>query len=342
VSLPTEPVNDRTEAWEGEDRTLVLPAGDYFTRGFTSLRAPVHLGEDAAKAKEHQAKRHSADDLSNATNPSSDMTLPEAGRAIKDRPVLRKFSWNEHSIVLPATLRYANLLELSICYFFAAGTLPVFQSIGPEVKTGEFIKKLYTASPDPCLRQAIKAAALVNYANRFRPERCESLLFTEYGRAIKSLKCALEDPVQSRKNESLLAALMIALYEVSRRVRKGEIPAKLYLQFYVAINPSWTIKNWNHHGEGVRALIRVRGKEMLSTSTGRWLFVLVQLGCVSDTRRCSRKIVLTAHRIGSLFCRGARQQTICSMRSRIRSAQNRPIGHLHSELAHAFDVISTK
>jgi hypothetical protein len=280
-------VNDATEAWGGEDRTLVLPAGDYFTRGFTSLRVPVHLGEDATKTKQHQAKRQSADDFSNTTNPSSEMTAPKAGRAIKGRPVLRKFSRNEHSLVLPATLRSANLLDLSICYFFASGALPVFQSIGPEVKTDQFIKKLYAASSDPCLRQAIKAAALVNYANRFRPERCESLVFTEYGRAIKSLKCALEDPVQSRKNESLLAALMIALYEVSRRVSNSEIPAKLHLQFYVAINPSWTIKNWNHHGEGVRALIRVRGKEMLSTSTGRWLFIIVQLGCVSETKRCS-------------------------------------------------------
>jgi len=65
-----------------------------------------------------------------------------------------------------------------------------------------------------CLKDALCAAAFANQANQLRVDWMAIKANEAYGRALKSLALALEDPVEALKDTTLAATFIISLYEV--------------------------------------------------------------------------------------------------------------------------------
>ena len=89
--------------------------------------------------------------------------------------------------------------------------------------------------------------------------------------ALRSMKIAVEDPAQARKDDTLLAAMMLGLFEVSHESDLLETCEPTLHQLVANDKlPSSTL--WNSHMAGVCGLLGLRSADEFTTETAKKLF----------------------------------------------------------------------
>ena len=161
-----------------------------------------------------------------------------------------------------------GLEQQALCLFFSDYVLTPRH---PETTRGflEYLLPLYNdAKTDSALAEtaiAISVATLSARPNR-RYLRLEAA--RRYGSAVSRIKSAIADPVEARSDQTLMSVLLFSLYE------------------------NWSIsfqalRTWGRHVDGAAALIRLRGEEMLKTTTSLNLYCAVRTLMVTQyTSKC--------------------------------------------------------
>ena len=92
-----------------------------------------------------------------------------------------------------------------------------------------------------------------------------------YGQALWSLQKALYDPVEVTTSETLCAASLLCLYEVSTALMMCLRIAKLrcLLQVFACTKP----ESWRAHADGIGRLVRMRGPESHRSGFDNCMFI---------------------------------------------------------------------
>jgi hypothetical protein len=107
-------------------------------------------------------------------------------------------------------------------------------------------------------RLAFDACALASLNNRVGSGHdFEKESLGLYTKALSSTFAALKDPVTATADTTLAAILLLGLYENISARQMGMLA-------------------WGSHIEGAIQLVKARGRSILSTQTGRWLFIAVR------------------------------------------------------------------
>ncbi|KAJ5176846.1 uncharacterized protein N7482_002723 [Penicillium canariense] len=104
------------------------------------------------------------------------------------------------------------------------------------------------------LGDALLAPSLLLFSQNLRLPTVQSLAQTHYAKALRSTNSALSSPGLAEDNGTLLAVLLLSLYEA--------------LDFQGRKVPS----NWNAHTQGASELLRLRGEGQFDNPLGRHLF----------------------------------------------------------------------
>lgn len=116
----------------------------------------------------------------------------------------------------PRLSAISNWREDAVAYFFSN------YSIASEIVTNTtaILPGLCSSShAGSCLKNALCAAAFANQANHLHLDWMAIEAHGAYGRALKSLAVALEDPVEALKDTTLATTYILSLYEVSSTPR---------------------------------------------------------------------------------------------------------------------------
>ncbi|KAK0628002.1 White-opaque regulator 1 [Lasiodiplodia hormozganensis] len=116
---------------------------------------------------------------------------------------------------------------------------------------------LWQSSIDPHLFTSMKAVGLIGlYRHSHNPE-FEKLAWRRYLDAIRVTNEALRDPAVATKDSSLLAVIILGLFEsISGRTRQS-------------------LEAWENHVNGAAALISLRGRRQLETAVGRRMLMQI-------------------------------------------------------------------
>ena len=134
-------------------------------------------------------------------------------------------------------------------------------------------------------RHAFRACALALFNNRLQSQRrpCARSALLEYTQALQKTNRALRDPDTQRKDTTLAAVLLLALFETLTKTN---------------------IEAWGAHIDGAIQLVQLRGKGQLNTEIGVLLFTSVRTQMVRtrSTRRVDSKAYIGTQIIYSLTC----------------------------------------
>lgn len=143
------------------------------------------------------------------------------------------------------------------------------------------ISDLYAlARPESCLATAIDALALIDFmkSHGVRPEATPVLMLEAYGRALRAISDAMNDPVLRLHDETFLAVELICLFEAM----SGEQPRQRV----------------EAHHRGVAYILSARGNPQFGTVCGRKLFATsFLLNNSGPAARASRPRMPTAEHI---------------------------------------------
>lgn len=115
-------------------------------------------------------------------------------------------------------------------------------------------------------RMAFDACALASLNNRVGSGHdFEKESLGLYTKALSATFAALKDPVQGTADTTLAAILLLGLYENISARQMGMLA-------------------WGSHIEGAIQLVKARGRSILNTQTGRWLFIAVRTQMVCQLR----------------------------------------------------------
>ena len=79
----------------------------------------------------------------------------------------------------------------------------------------EYLPALYAKSSSrSCLHSSVVAVALANYSCRFNNPEIKVAAASHYGQSVKRLNTAILSPEEARSDETMLATLLLGLYEV--------------------------------------------------------------------------------------------------------------------------------
>lgn len=146
------------------------------------------------------------------------------------------------------------------------------------------------APPDSLLQKATHAAALAALSNlRETPELLVSAR-REYGRAIRDVEKALNDPVAAKSDEVLMSVLLFAFYEVrtrthlSMRSESSSPPTSTHTHSadstktvtLTGTSSTRSKLSWAYHINGAVSLIKMRGEEQLHNPRSLQLFRAVR------------------------------------------------------------------
>lgn len=126
------------------------------------------------------------------------------------------------------------------------------------------------SASDSALTAAIVAVSLANINGRIRSSKIEGNGRKEYGAALKLTKEALEDPLDQKRDETLLAIYLLGMYEV--------------IQY-----PKHNRGSWGVHLDGAVALIRAQTElqsPSLSSPSCALIARLVTWQMVSPLKTC--------------------------------------------------------
>ncbi|KAJ9496915.1 hypothetical protein H2202_007692 [Exophiala xenobiotica] len=160
-----------------------------------------------------------------------------------------------------------------LAYFFAN-----YVNIPRDPSTNIFIEHilpLYLNAPlDSALTQAANAVA-INVTQMWMSRNIDSYLARgTYAKAVSLLKCALEDPTESKSDHTLAAVFL--------------------LDFYDSLNKRFVgfIDNGTHQ-QGAVALLRHRGGENFKTPTSQRLFTALRSRHISFSMQTGQKVMLS-------------------------------------------------
>lgn len=144
------------------------------------------------------------------------------------------------------------------CHFVANWVLLPRQQGGTRGFMEHLMPLLKTQSHCYHFRLAFDACALASLNNRVGTGHdFEKESLGLYTKALSSTFAALKDPVQATADTTLAAILLLGLYENISARQMGMLA-------------------WGSHIEGAIQLVKARGRDILRTQTGRWLFIAVR------------------------------------------------------------------
>ncbi|KAJ5923922.1 transcriptional regulator family: Fungal Specific TF [Penicillium verhagenii] len=144
--------------------------------------------------------------------------------------------------------------QRAICYFFDQYTMQ------PQFEDGmghlDFLPSLYSqvnqeTSTSSCLRWAVDATAFMTLANVSRAPQLIMKARRGYGKALSSLRAALNSPTEALKDETFASVVILSVFEDVTGDRNG-----LY----------------SSHTAGFEFLMKLRGKNQLDYRHGRDMF----------------------------------------------------------------------
>ncbi|OCK84498.1 hypothetical protein K432DRAFT_378513 [Lepidopterella palustris CBS 459.81] len=115
---------------------------------------------------------------------------------------------------------------------------------------------------------AVSLSTLGNYPGRHQLLRDASVA---YGQALKKVKQALEDPVESKADETVLAILMFSLYEA-------------------IVSTNETVTAWASHVDGAVALTKLRGAEQFKNPQSYQVFRAVRTMMITSCVQRSKPV----------------------------------------------------
>jgi hypothetical protein len=159
----------------------------------------------------------------------------------------------------------------SLSYFFSN-----YVNIPRDPSTNIFIEHLlplYINAPShSALNHSVNAVAL-NITQMWRSRTVEPYRAREiYGTAVSLLKEALQDPVESRSNETLCAVFL--------------------LDFYDSLNKRFGVMDTGTHQQGAVALLRHRGKDNFNTAMSQRLFTALRSRHINYSLQSGKKVQL--------------------------------------------------
>ncbi|RMZ91480.1 hypothetical protein DV736_g1280, partial [Chaetothyriales sp. CBS 134916] len=105
------------------------------------------------------------------------------------------------------------------------------------------------------LIHAIQALGLAGLSRSSPDQHLMRLADSSYISSIRSMNAALVDPVEAKKDATLLGVLILTVFEAFANSENRDLVA------------------WGSHIKGMAALLEMRGKEQLHTKQGRSLFI---------------------------------------------------------------------
>jgi hypothetical protein len=103
----------------------------------------------------------------------------------------------------------------------------------------------------------MKAVGLAGFAHASHAPHLLKNARYQYVRALQSTNIALRDPVQAKKDSTLMSIMILGIFETITGCRQK------------------SLKDWSEHIKGAAAVIKLRGPEQIKTPAGRRLLVHV-------------------------------------------------------------------
>ncbi|KAJ5666722.1 transcriptional regulator family: Fungal Specific TF [Penicillium macrosclerotiorum] len=240
---------------------------------------PDAVFRNETRKVERQAKK----DTSSSSCSSETQSTASQSLSVVDR------RWSSPSQTSALTLHRiadATWQERAVCYFFDQFT------ITGEGEDGmghlEYLPPLYArcgeighqsgGSPSACLRWAVDATALMTFANVTHAPPLIIKARQSYGKAIHSLREALDSPTLAAKDETFASVVLLSLFEDITGERNGL---------------------FSSHTAGFEFLMKLRGESQLGHQRGRDMFnfayahTFVEILALGDKPRYDIDWVLT-------------------------------------------------
>ncbi|THY77795.1 hypothetical protein D6C87_09654 [Aureobasidium pullulans] len=212
-------------------------------------RSPDSTSKDTALSGQHAFVIETPTGLATASNGPQPVNSPGNQLAIMQRAYLTDLDAMTTICQSPAisieeevvNVYFRNFARLYRTQDTVRGFLP-------------FLAPMYGASSkDSLLRTATHAAALCAISQLPDQKHLQYRAADTYGKAMRIAAHALQDPIQSRSDETLQATLLLCLYE-SIKATDNSITA------------------WSNHVEGASAIVQSRGLQQLETEQSLALF----------------------------------------------------------------------
>ena len=132
----------------------------------------------------------------------------------------------------------------------------------------EYLASLYTPYSDreEQLSASIEAVGLVSLSNELESMELLDRARERYVQATRAINTALQDSVRARKDSTLLAVMLLSLYEIMTCTRS-------------------TMCLWESHIKGAVALIRLRGRQKMQSQFGLRLLKQATAGAAVSAYR---------------------------------------------------------
>ncbi len=118
----------------------------------------------------------------------------------------------------------------------------------------------------------------------------------QYALALRTINKALGSPTGALKDSTLLAVLIMAIFETTAGAKQRWFPSSLSLYQYSANRYHLvSLKEWRHHMSGAATLLKLRGRAQLFTPIGFKLFMHasthVMVGCLHQEVPMPRQLL---------------------------------------------------
>lgn len=165
--------------------------------------------------------------------------------------------------------------ELGANFFFAKY---VFNEHPFSTSYQDWLASSYFRDDRRTLRAAIEAAGLAGISNVKHSPNIARRSKEQYSDALTAVKQALDDPVQAADDATLMAVIILGLYEV----RSTSLPLPLFIVLSSKQRQTITFETWDRyrdwatHVQGATALLELRGQEQFTRERGAQLYVQIR------------------------------------------------------------------
>lgn len=200
-------------------------------------------GKVAQKFRARDARCSQKPASSAAPAASSEESIPDQNDCVE---VVRS-----DATILPV-LTLAPTIEERAMAFFLNNYIMTADS--PAIGHMAMIYRMAGSLPE-CLISSIKAVGLAGYGHAIRAPPLFKRARYQYVQALRATNEALRSPTQATKDSTLIAILILSLYEAVTGTNQK------------------SLKAWSDHISGASALLKLRGREQICTTEGRQLFI---------------------------------------------------------------------
>ncbi|KAI1629146.1 hypothetical protein EDD37DRAFT_38556 [Exophiala viscosa] len=233
--------------------------------GYRDSFDAVHKDETLATSLKNSSKKSPGTDVVDETIASDSNYAGSTAQLSTPSP-----SQSDSLVMLVSPSR--NVETECLTYFFAN-----YVDIPRDPSTNIFIEHilpLYISAPlESALTHAANAVA-INVAQMWMQRGIDSSLAREsYAKAVSLVQYALQDPVQSRTDDTLAAVFLLDFYDSLNKRFVGFIDTGM-------------------HQQGAMALLRHRGKENFESATSRRLFTALRSRHINFSLQAGKKVQL--------------------------------------------------